>query len=69
MKEHQRFDKPIITPTTKAEQGKHDEDISREEIIRSGLISEEEYGLIEKYTMEVFHERIRNCQAAWSDSC
>jgi phosphoribosylaminoimidazole-succinocarboxamide synthase len=54
MKEHQRFEKPIITPTTKAEQGRHDEDISREEIIKSGLISEEDYSLLEKYTMEVF---------------
>lgn len=54
MREHQRFDEPIITPTTKAEQGKHDEDISREEILRKGLIPEEEYALIEKYTMEVF---------------
>jgi len=54
MKEHQRFETPIITPTTKAEQGRHDEDISRSEIISSGLISEEDYALIEKYTMEVF---------------
>lgn len=54
MKEHQRFDKPIITPTTKAEQGSHDEDISREQIIRSGLIPEDEYNMLEKYTMEVF---------------
>lgn len=54
MKEHQKFDTPIITPTTKAEHGKHDEDISREEIIRSGLIPEDEYNLIEKYIMEVF---------------
>ena len=54
MKEHQRFKTPIITPTTKAEQGRHDEDISRSEIIISGLISEEDYLLIEKYTMEVF---------------
>lgn len=54
MKEHQRFETPIITPTTKAEQGKHDEDISREEIIRTGLIPEEEYRFIEKYTMDVF---------------
>ena len=54
MKEHQRFQEPIITPTTKAEHGKHDEDISRDEIIRSGIIPEEEYELIEKYTMEVF---------------
>ncbi len=48
MKEHQRFDAPIITPTTKAEQGKHDEDISRDEIIRTGLIPEEEYWIILK---------------------
>lgn len=54
MKEHQKFERPIITPTTKAEQGKHDEDISRDEIISQGLVSEEEYNLIEKYTMEVF---------------
>jgi len=54
MKEHQRFPVPIITPTTKAEQGLHDEDISREEIITSRLIPEEEYNLIERYTMEVF---------------
>jgi len=54
MREHQRFAEPIITPTTKAEQGKHDEDISRDEIIASGLISEDEYLLIEKYTMDVF---------------
>jgi phosphoribosylaminoimidazole-succinocarboxamide synthase len=55
MKEHQRFELPIITPTTKAEQGRHDEDISAEEIISSGLIPENEYRLLEKYTMEVFH--------------
>lgn len=54
MKEHQKFEKPIITPTTKAEQGLHDEDISRDEIISRGLIPEEEYNLIEKYTMEIF---------------
>jgi phosphoribosylaminoimidazole-succinocarboxamide synthase len=54
MKEHQRFNAPIITPTTKAEQGKHDEDISYEEIIRSGLISEEDYRQIEKFAMDVF---------------
>jgi phosphoribosylaminoimidazole-succinocarboxamide synthase len=54
MREHQRFEKPIITPTTKAEQGSHDEDISADEIIRTGLVSEQEYRLLEKYTMEVF---------------
>ena len=54
MREHQKFDKPIITPTTKAEQGHHDEDISAEDIIRTGLISEDEYRIIEKCTIEVF---------------
>lgn len=54
MKEHQRFPEPIITPTTKAEQGSHDEDISREEIIGRGIVPEEEYKQIEKYTLEVF---------------
>jgi phosphoribosylaminoimidazole-succinocarboxamide synthase len=54
MKEHQRFEKPIITPTTKAEQGEHDEDISKEEIIAKGLVSAEDYALLEKYTYELF---------------
>ncbi len=54
MREHQKFPSPIITPTTKAEQGSHDEDILPSEIIRKGLVSKEEYDLIEKYTMEVF---------------
>lgn len=54
MKEHEKFPVPIITPTTKAEQGRHDEDISKEEILRSGLVGEDEYAVIEKYTMEVF---------------
>lgn len=54
MKEHERFPVPIITPTTKAEHGRHDEDISRDQIIKSGLVSEDEYAIIEKYTMDVF---------------
>lgn len=53
MKEHQRFPHPIITPTTKAAEG-HDEDITREEILSSGLISAEDYQLLEKYTMQIF---------------
>ena len=53
MREHQRFEKPIITPTTKADEG-HDEDISREEIIRQGLISEEDYKQIEEITYRLF---------------
>jgi phosphoribosylaminoimidazole-succinocarboxamide synthase len=54
LKEHEKFPVPIITPTTKAEQGRHDEDISKEEILESGLVGEEEYSVIEKYTMDVF---------------
>ena len=54
LKEHQRFEKPIITPTTKAQQGLHDEDISREQIMEQGLVNEEEYKMLEKYTMELF---------------
>jgi phosphoribosylaminoimidazole-succinocarboxamide synthase len=53
MKENDFFPHPIITPTTKAHQG-HDEDISREEIISSGLISEAEYTELEKYTLALF---------------
>lgn len=54
MKEHEKFPVPIITPTTKAEQGRHDEDISKEEILKSGLVLEDEYAVMEKYTMDVF---------------
>jgi phosphoribosylaminoimidazole-succinocarboxamide synthase len=53
MKEHQRFPEPIVTPTTKATEG-HDEDISKEEIFRQGLVSEEDYAILEKYTKELF---------------
>jgi phosphoribosylaminoimidazole-succinocarboxamide synthase len=54
MKEHQRFPQPIVTPTTKAEHGKHDEDISGEEIVSSGLVSESEYAKLEDYAMKLF---------------
>ena len=53
MKEHQRFPEPILTPTTKAHEG-HDEDISRDEIIKQGLVSEEEYKKLEEYTLALF---------------
>lgn len=53
LKENDLFEKPIITPTTKAHEG-HDEDISREEIISSGLVSKEEYEQLEKYTLALF---------------
>lgn len=53
MKENQKFPTPIITPTTKADAG-HDENISKEEIISQGLVSKEDYELIEKYTYALF---------------
>jgi len=53
MKEHQRFPYPIITPTTKASEG-HDEDITEDEIISSGLIPQNEYTLIKQYTYSLF---------------
>jgi len=53
MKEHQRFPEPIVTPTTKAVEG-HDEDISKEEIIRTGLVSKEDYEIMERYTKAIF---------------
>ena len=54
MRENQRFPEPIITPTTKAAIGAHDEDISKEEILKQGLVSEADYAVLEKYTMELF---------------
>jgi phosphoribosylaminoimidazole-succinocarboxamide synthase len=54
MHENQKFDTPIITPTTKAEQGLHDEDISKEDILKQGLVSPEDYALLEKYTLGLF---------------
>lgn len=53
MKENDFFPSPIITPTTKAHEG-HDEDISREEIIKQGLVSEADYAQLEKYTLALF---------------
>lgn len=53
MKENQKFPSPIITPTTKADEG-HDENISKEEIIAQGLVSKEEYEQLEKYTYALF---------------
>lgn len=54
MRENEKFPTPVITPTTKAEHGFHDEDISKEEILRQGLVSEEDYALLEKYTLALF---------------
>jgi phosphoribosylaminoimidazole-succinocarboxamide synthase len=53
MKENEKFDTPILTPTTKADQG-HDEDISKEEILSSGLVSAEDYKKLEEYTYALF---------------
>lgn len=60
MKENQPFPTPIITPTTKAYEG-HDEDISKEEIIKQGIVSKEDYELLEKYTLAVY---ARGCEIA-----
>ena len=53
MRENEKFPEPIITPTTKAAEG-HDENISREEIIAQGLVSEEDYKVMEEYTRRLF---------------
>lgn len=53
LKEHDKFDKPIITPATKAEEG-HDEDISREEILARGIVSEKDYEILERYSLDLF---------------
>lgn len=54
MRENQKFPTPIITPTTKAEYGEHDEDISKEEILAKGLATPEEYATLEKYALALF---------------
>ena len=54
MKENQKFPTPIITPTTKAEIGEHDADISKEEILKRGLCTPEEYAILEDYTLRLF---------------
>ncbi|MCB0427896.1 MAG: phosphoribosylaminoimidazolesuccinocarboxamide synthase [Mangrovimonas sp.] len=54
MKENDKFPQPIITPATKAEMGDHDEDISRENIIKRGIVSEKDYLVLEDYTKKLF---------------
>jgi phosphoribosylaminoimidazole-succinocarboxamide synthase len=54
LKENDPFPEPIITPATKAEKGDHDEDISREDILKRGIVSEEDYEILEKYTRALF---------------
>ena len=54
MAENDKFPSPIITPATKAEMGDHDEDISREDILKRGIVSEEDYVVLEDYTRKLF---------------
>ncbi len=54
MREHQRFPQPIVTPSTKAEIGQHDENISKEQIIAQGLVGREEYEKLEQYSLALF---------------
>ena len=54
MRENEKFPEPIITPTTKAEIGEHDADISKEEILAQGLATPEEYALLEQYALALF---------------
>ena len=54
LKENDKFPTPIITPTTKADLGDHDEDISREEILAKGIVSQEDYEQLEAYTLALF---------------
>ncbi|AWI26198.1 phosphoribosylaminoimidazolesuccinocarboxamide synthase [Flavobacterium pallidum] len=54
LKENDKFPQPIITPTTKADNGEHDMDISREEILSKGIVSEEDYLVLENYTHALF---------------
>lgn len=54
MKENDKFPTPIITPSTKADNGEHDEDISREDIIAKAIVSEEDYRVLEHYTQALF---------------
>ncbi|AQS92784.1 phosphoribosylaminoimidazolesuccinocarboxamide synthase [Polaribacter sp. BM10] len=54
LKENDKFPEPIITPSTKADNGEHDEDISREDILAKGIVSEEDYIVLENYTRALF---------------
>lgn len=54
MKENDKFPSPVITPSTKADQGSHDEDISKEEILSSGLVDPKIYAQLEEFTLRLF---------------
>lgn len=56
LKENDKFPEPIITPTTKADNGEHDEDISREDILSKGIVSEEDYLVLENYTRVLYNK-------------
>ena len=64
MKENDKFPFPIITPTTKAQNGLHDEDVSREDILKNNIVSERDYIILENYTKKLYEEgsRIANKQ-------
>ena len=64
MKENDKFPFPIITPTTKAQNGLHDEDVSREDILKNNIVSERDYIILENYTKNLYEEgsRIANKQ-------
>ena len=61
LKENQRFEKPIITPTTKAGKG-HDLDISKDEIIKQNIVSKDEYALLEDYTFQLYQRGTEHAQ-------
>jgi phosphoribosylaminoimidazole-succinocarboxamide synthase len=54
LKENDKLPRPIITPSTKADNGEHDEDISREDILANGIVSKEDYEVLENYTQKLF---------------
>ncbi len=54
LQENDKFPEPMITPATKAEKGDHDEDISKEDILKRGIVSKEDYEILEKYTRDLF---------------
>lgn len=58
LKENDKFPEPIITPTTKADNGSHDEDISRESILEKGIVSKEDYIVLEQYTRALYQRGV-----------
>ena len=63
LKENDPFPTPIITPTTKADNGEHDEDISRETILSKGIVSETDYEVLEKYTRALYERGTQNAKS------